>query len=1197
MSTRSLGTLTLDLIARTGLLEQGMDRAARKSEAAMGRIRASATSAASALGNILGIAAGTFAVGGFVRMADEWGQINARLKLATQSTNELQFAQKRLLEIADRTYRSYGEAANQFANSARSLREFGIGTVDALDASEALSLALVAGASGAQESTAAMNAFSRAAAQGVIDTRQLQTILTQTPRVAQALAEGLNTSTAGLVEMARNGELLMSRVIPGMNTQLAKLRAEVESMPATVADAMGRLSNAMLRFFGVVNDNTGATQVLVRSLERVAENFDAIARTAVLAGAALAGPYLAKFLAGVRAVTAAQVIWLRTTIANTAALRAQTVAAIAATAALTKLRAGLSAVVGGPVGAALIAISAAWMLQARSIRKAREELDEFTESIQSLKTADLGLAISDTQKEIAGLQGQIDALSQSAKNAGIGRFLERQLKNAEERMGRLTERAKELIAAMEPPPTQSEIDESEAQRLAALIRLQVASNAERERAREIIRQTTAELEAMTGAGEDAENRRIELAERRRTLEQALEREQKQTGPSAAELMRREADAAVQRLEAARAYGASAREIESLMGDILAREAEITAAIEARGGPLSAEIELLREGARLREVTTLPTVQLRPVELPELTVIPRIEPGPIAGLDLIMQQVRDAQAEFDLLTLSPSVSTEALEAAEQRLDEVREAARRTLGAVADYLTALDLPGEVIAAMLERIRQATEGTGIEFDGAAVSGSSLTRVMATMARGALNLTRSLGSINRELSDTLSATVDLVDAWDQMQEAREKATAGTADIATMISGVMGIAGGLAALGTSIVGMFSGESEAQRAQREALERNIRALDDLRASLDGFRNTLGLRSAALETLTAPAETPDLIARLRPDMVWSTADRLDRDAQRAMEQARTGFTKNWDKFQRDLESRTGRTLAEWERIAREQANGFQLLDKNGFVVAGAFGHLAEALEITTQSMWDFGSSFADAQRMQSVRNRIFELDDTPMQRLQDSIALLGDFSEPLGAMFAAINLSDADGRDYARDLLQRLYVSAEAGLDSEFGALISGSDFESLNEFFDSILGISDGLDGLREETEKLTASLTNVPTGFRLAQRQFEALAAGLGEPLTDRIAGLNDAAGLASGAGFDPGSMDEFIGALRDYAQQGKPDLLPQPNDVPRLVENHYHFGGIQVDARERPVGVVLDELVEELHFRSRAIGGSLADGTTAIR
>src|SRR5690606_29458180 len=121
----------------------------------------------------------------------------------------------------------------------------------------------------------------------------------------------------------------------------------------------------------------------------------------------------------------------------------------------------------------------------------------------------------------------------------------------------------------------------------------------------------------------------------------------------------------------------------------------------------------------------------------------------------------------------------------------------------------------------------------------------------------------------------------------------------------------------------------------------------------------------------------------------------------------------------------------------------------------------------------GDGFADVQRQQDAFNRIFQIEDTPLRRLQDSIALLGNFASPLGDMFAAIDLTSTEGQALARDLLQRIYRSAEAGMDGEFGAIIAASGFENINELMDSILGISDSLDAMNEATREATAGMLN----------------------------------------------------------------------------------------------------------------------------
>lgn len=104
MASRSLGTLTLDLIARVGGFQQGMDQAARTSEQRMRQIRQSAENAGAAVGSALAgmsaaaIAAGTGAIYLLKHTAeataetDKWAK---SLGVSTQTLLQWQYAADR----------------------------------------------------------------------------------------------------------------------------------------------------------------------------------------------------------------------------------------------------------------------------------------------------------------------------------------------------------------------------------------------------------------------------------------------------------------------------------------------------------------------------------------------------------------------------------------------------------------------------------------------------------------------------------------------------------------------------------------------------------------------------------------------------------------------------------------------------------------------------------------------------------------------------------------------------------------------------------------------------------------------------------------------------------------------------------------------------------------------------------------------
>lgn len=320
----SLRELIVSVSADTTKYQREMDRASRMGsqyfrtvqqgstgagrawdmQTAAARTHATAIEAsAQALGRYASMAAGAFGLGQLITMADDWGQINARIQNATGSIGEYNLAQTRLEEIASRTFRRYSEAADMFAQVAKPMQELGFTAAQTLDSAEALGLALVAGASDAQRSASAMDAWSKAMASGRINADQFQTLLQQTPRVAQALGDALGKTTGQLKEMATAGQLTASTVVPALISQMGKLGEEVERMPTTVQDATNRLLDGLQKWAGGTNQATGATQSLTEGLALVTKHIDALATVAISGGIGVIGSRM--ILAGKAATLAA----------------------------------------------------------------------------------------------------------------------------------------------------------------------------------------------------------------------------------------------------------------------------------------------------------------------------------------------------------------------------------------------------------------------------------------------------------------------------------------------------------------------------------------------------------------------------------------------------------------------------------------------------------------------------------------------------------------------------------------------------------------------------------------------------------------------------------------------------------------------------------------------------------------------------
>lgn len=251
------------------------------------------TAKASALG-MAGAFAGVFATGHLISLADEWSSVNARLKQASQSSEDFTESQRSLMEISQRTGTAFSDNASLFARSAASMREYGYSSQQVLDVTEAISTGLKLSGASTSEASSVITQFSQALAQGVLRGEEFNSVNENGDRVIRALAAGMGVARKDLKAMADQGMLTADKVVPALISQLGTMRGEFEAMPQTVSAATTKIENAFMAWVGGANEATGATSTLVAVMNTVSDNIDTVATAA----GALAAIGVARYLGG-----------------------------------------------------------------------------------------------------------------------------------------------------------------------------------------------------------------------------------------------------------------------------------------------------------------------------------------------------------------------------------------------------------------------------------------------------------------------------------------------------------------------------------------------------------------------------------------------------------------------------------------------------------------------------------------------------------------------------------------------------------------------------------------------------------------------------------------------------------------------------------------------------------------------------------
>ncbi|MFS9773714.1 phage tail tape measure protein [Enterobacter chuandaensis] len=268
--------------------------ASRETQRALAEVTSQINTAkASALG-MAGAFAGAFATGHLISLADEWSSVNARLKQASQSSDDFTESQRGLMDISQRTGTAFSDNASLFARSAASMREYGYSSQQVLDVTEAISTGLKLSGASTSEASSVITQFSQALAQGVLRGEEFNSVNENGDRVIRALAAGMGVARKDLKAMADQGLLTSDKVVPALISQLGTMRGEFEAMPQTVSAATTKIENAFMAWVGGANEATGATSTLVAVLNTVSDNIDTVA-TAAGALAAIGG---ARYLGG-----------------------------------------------------------------------------------------------------------------------------------------------------------------------------------------------------------------------------------------------------------------------------------------------------------------------------------------------------------------------------------------------------------------------------------------------------------------------------------------------------------------------------------------------------------------------------------------------------------------------------------------------------------------------------------------------------------------------------------------------------------------------------------------------------------------------------------------------------------------------------------------------------------------------------------
>ncbi|MDI1231330.1 MAG: tape measure protein [Methylobacter sp.] len=228
-----------------------------------------------------------------IQLADQMTLLDGRIKIATKTTQDYINSSKELVAISMRTGTAFEANATIFARINKAMEDMGGSARHTTALTETLAQTMRISGAGAQEAASTIRQLSQAMASGVLRGDEFNSVMENAPRLAQALASGLNVSIGSLRAMAEAGELTSKRVIEAIQSQSNVIDEEFGKIPLTVGAAMTNISTAFGQYVLEANKGSGATAGLAGQLNLLASNLapviDGVLTLGKIAAAVFAG--------------------------------------------------------------------------------------------------------------------------------------------------------------------------------------------------------------------------------------------------------------------------------------------------------------------------------------------------------------------------------------------------------------------------------------------------------------------------------------------------------------------------------------------------------------------------------------------------------------------------------------------------------------------------------------------------------------------------------------------------------------------------------------------------------------------------------------------------------------------------------------------------------------------------------------------
>ena len=230
-----------------------------------------------------------------MKYADSYTELQNRIRLVTNSQTAMVAATESVFDISLKTNQAVGATAQIYQRFAQNADRLNLSQLQVSELTETVAKSVAISGASAGAAEAALMQFGQALGSAELRGDELNSVIDQTPGLADAIAKGLGTTTGELKNLAKAGQLDIHTVIQALVKARDTVDNDFNKRVKTLSMSFTNLETSITKFSGEANSALGVTQKLATGVDFVSDHLQELIIGLGSLTAALAIGHLSKY--------------------------------------------------------------------------------------------------------------------------------------------------------------------------------------------------------------------------------------------------------------------------------------------------------------------------------------------------------------------------------------------------------------------------------------------------------------------------------------------------------------------------------------------------------------------------------------------------------------------------------------------------------------------------------------------------------------------------------------------------------------------------------------------------------------------------------------------------------------------------------------------------------------------------------------